>query len=269
MRKLNLIIQEITKFTLLFLLSFVWIRYFVRSLLSAFLISLLVSAVLYFILLLFNRKKQSIDGLKLKEKAEAEDMFLSLACDNNAIDFFVKLASKKHDNIIKHKNYLVINHKEKNVKTLLYVDLVFETLGTARFMEIYNKIKKEKASKIVICSYQVDKQLLVFCKSFQKKFLLFDQYETYQQLYKFYNCFPEITHKYSTKSKLTFKDFMAYSFNKKRTKGYLFSAFVLILSGLFVRTTIYYCIIASLLVVFALISQFNHYFNIKSTGEIL
>ena len=63
---------------------------------------------------------------------------------------------------------------------------------------------------------------------------------------------------------MVLKDFVSYSFNKNRTKGYLFSAFVLILSSLFVRATIYYCIIASILVVFAFVSQFNPYFNKKN-----
>ena len=64
---------------------------------------------------------------------------------------------------------------------------------------------------------------------------------------------------------LTFKDFVAFSFNKKRAKGYLLSAFLLAFSAIFVRTTIYYTIVATLLVVFAIISQFNTTFNIKES----
>ena len=165
---------------------------------------------------------------------------------------------------------MTINHEKEKVKTLLYFDSSFEGLNVARFMEIYNKVKKEKASKIVIvCKTISDKQLFAFSLNFKEKFLFLDEYESYQKLYKFYDCFPEITNSYKKEKKLVFKDFLAYSFNKKRTKGYLFSAFILVLSSLFVRATIYYCIVASLLVVFALVSQFNPYFNVKNDTEIL
>lgn len=271
MRKINLIFQEVLKFVLLFLLSFVWIRYFLRrNLALAVLTTLFVSLSIYLILFFINRKKISKTGLKLKEKEDAENMFLSLSCDAKPMDFFYKLASKKHKDITKHKNFLVINHTEEKVKTILWFDSSFEGLNIPRFMDIYQKIKKEKATKIVIsCKQITDKQLSTFCLNFEEKFVILDEYETYQRLYKFYDIFPEITRVYKKEKRLAFKDFVAYSFNKKRTKGYLFSAFILILSSLFIRTTIYYCIIASILVIFALISQFNPYFNVKGENEVL
>ena len=270
MRKINLILQEILKFVLLFLFCFVWTRYFLRKLWTAILISLLLTACLYAIMFILKRKKQNKIGLKLKEKEEAENMFLSLSCESNPMDFFVKLASKKHKEIKKYKNYLVINHVNDGVKTLLWFDNSFYGLTIARFMEIYGKVKKEKATKIVICCKEIaEKQLITFSQNFDEKFLFLNEYDTYEKLYKFYDCYPEITRKYSKEKKMVFKDFIAYSFNKKRTKGYLFSAFILILSSLFIRTTIYYCIIASILVVFALVSQFNPYYNSNKEIEVI
>lgn len=270
MRKINLILQEILKFVLLFLFFFVWTRYFLRKLWTAILISLLLTACLYAILFILKRKKQNKIGLKLKEKEEAENMFLSLSCESNPMDFFVKLASKKHKEIKKYKNYLVINHVNDGVKTLLWFDNSFYGLTIARFMEIYGKVKKEKATKIVICCKEIaEKQLITFSQNFDEKFLFLNEYDSYEKLYKFYDCYPEITRKYSKEKKMVFKDFIAYSFNKKRTKGYLFSAFILILSSLFIRTTIYYCIIASILVVFALVSQFNPYYNSNKEIEVI
>ena len=270
MRKLNLFFQEVVKFLLWYLLFYVWIRYFVRDFWLAILLSLLSGGAVYASLFLIRLKKQNKTGLKLKEKEDAENMFLSLACEGNPMDFFVKLASKKHPDITKHKNYLVINHTQEKVKTVLYIDLSFVGLNSARFMEIYGKVKKEMATKIVICCKEiVERGLLSFCQNFEEKFVILDEYETYQKLYKFYDYFPKITHKYQAEKHLTFKDFVAYSFNKKRAKGYLLSALVLLISSLFVRMSIYYCIIASLLVIFAIISQFNSHYNPKTNEEVL
>lgn len=265
MRKISLIIQEILKYFILFLLFFIWIRYFVRNLALSIILSIILSGILFIILYFFNYKKNNKNNLKIKEKENAENIFLSLACDDKYIDFFVKLASKKHKNITKHKSYIVVNHEDVGVKTLLYVDLSFDGLSIAKFIEIYNKIKKEKCQKIVICCKNIiDKNIYSFLTNFKEKIIILDAYDTYKKLYKYYDFYPEITKKYNNERKMVFKDFLAYSFNKKKTKAYLFSAFILILSSLFIPTTIYYCVIASILVVFALISQFNPYFNTKN-----
>lgn len=331
MRKIKLIFHEILKFFLIFLLSFIWLRYFFRKLWLVTLLATILSLTIYLLLFLIGHKKKIKNGLKLKEKEDAENMFLSLACEEKPINFFEKLALKKHENVVKRKEYLLIKHKiqdsqnEKSVQmndhvtnlkknatklskksssknddesssnqsllneslqnesvlnenfsntltktTLLYVDLSFDGMTIPRFMEIYNKVKKEKAEKIVICCKEVtDKQLGSFLANFDEKILILDEYGTYEKLYKFYDCFPKITKKYNSEKRMVFKDFLAISFNKKRTKSYLLSAFILVICGLFVRTTIYYCIVASLLVVFALISYFNPIYNTKTESEVL
>ncbi len=270
MKKVSLIFQEILKFFLIFLILFVWFRYSIRKLWLASLISALIAAAIYAILFLFSKKKKLKFGSVLKEKEDAENIFLSLSFDNNPTDFFFKMASKRHHDITKHKKYIVIDYKLEKVKTLLWFDGSFEGLTVPRLCEIYSKVKKEKATKLVICCYEMaDKNLSSFLRTFEEKFVILDRYQTYEKLYKLYDCFPTITKIYPKEKNIAFKDMLSYSFNKKRTKNYLFSALILILSGLFIPVSLYYCIIASLLVVFALISQFNQTFNIKKDDEII
>lgn len=267
MRKINFVFQEILKFFLIFLISFVWIRYFLRKLWLAVLISMIVSTVLYLIFLLLKRKKKIKNGLKLKEKEDAENMFLSLACDKKRMDFFYDLASSKHKNIEKNSKFLVISH-ENGTKTILFPKIDYEILSISNLVEIY-KIVKGKAEKVVVLCHSYDNEVKTFASHFEIEFLVFDRFETYERLYKYYNIFPTIKEKFKVNKKLTFKDFVSFSFNKKRAKGYLFSAFLLAFSAIFVRTTIYYAIVATILVLFAVISQFNTTFNIKENKEVL
>ena len=267
MRKINFIFQEVLKVFLIFLISFIWLRYFIRQLVLSIVISAILTTLIYLILFFIKRKKKNKEGLKIKEKEEAENMFLSLACDNNKMDFFLKLASSKHKNVKKFSKFLIISH-ENNTKTLLYPKMDFEPLTIPNFVDIYKKMKG-KAEKVVILCHSYDKEVLSFSKHFGIYFLIFDRFETYERLYKYYDIFPEIKESYKKDKMLTFKDFIAFSFNKKRAKGYLLSAFLLALSAIFVRTTIYYTIVATLLVVFAIISQFNTKFNFKEDKEIL
>ncbi len=285
MRKINLFLQEALKFVLLFLLCFVWTRYVFRKLWLSVVLSLFIATIIYVILWFLGQKKNNKQGLKLKEKADAEDMYLSLVCQNKPIDFFANILAKQYEKIDKHPDYVTyIQNKsadeqkqtknsqneslkslEKYEKTVLYFDNSFDGLNVSKFLKIYNKLKKEKSNEIIIICKEInDKQVFSICQNFKEKFVILDQYQTYQKIYKPNQTYPEIEVKCKNEKKMVFKDFVSYSFNKNRTKGYLFSAFVLILSSLFVRATIYYCIIASILVVFALISQFNPYFNKKN-----
>lgn len=277
--------QEALKFVLLFLLCFVWTRYVFRKLWLSVVLSLFIATIIYVILWFLGQKKNNKQGLKLKEKADAEDMYLSLVCQNKPIDFFANILAKQYEKIDKHPDYVTyIQNKsadeqkqtknsqneslkslEKYEKTVLYFDNSFDGLNVSKFLKIYNKLKKEKSNEIIIICKEInDKQVFSICQNFKEKFVILDQYQTYQKIYKPNQTYPEIEVKCKNEKKMVFKDFVSYSFNKNRTKGYLFSAFVLILSSLFVRATIYYCIIASILVVFALISQFNPYFNKKN-----
>ena len=277
--------QEALKFVLLFLLCFVWTRYVFRKLWLSVILSLFIATIIYVILWFLGQKKSNKQGLKLKEKADAEDMYLSLVCQNKPIDFFANILSKQYEKIDKHPDYVTyvqnksadeqkqtknsqnesLKSLEKYEKTVLYFDNSFDGLNVSKFLNIYNKLKKEKSNEIIIICKEInDKQVFSICQNFKEKFVILDQYQTYQKIYKPNQTYPEIEVKCKNEKKMVFKDFVSYSFNKNRTKGYLFSAFVLILSSLFVRATIYYCIIASILVVFALVSQFNPYFNKKN-----
>lgn len=285
MRKINLFLQEALKFVLLFLLCFVWTRYVFRKLWLSVVLSLFIATIIYVILWFLGQKKNNKQGLKLKEKADAEDMYLSLVCQNKPIDFFANILAKQYEKIDKHPDYVTyvqnksadeqkqtknsqkesLKSLEKYEKTVLYFDNSFDGLNVSKFLNIYNKLKKEKSNEIIIICKEInDKQVFSICQNFKEKFVILDQYQTYQKIYKPNQTYPEIEVKCKNEKKMVFKDFVSYSFNKNRTKGYLFSAFVLILSSLFVRATIYYCIIASILVVFALVSQFNPYFNKKN-----
>lgn len=270
MKKISLIFQEILKIFLIYLILFVWIRYFVRKLWLASLISILSTLGLYAIIFFLSKKKRLKFGLKVKEKEDAENVFLSLSFASNPMDFFYKLATSKHHDVTKHKNFLTIEYKLEKVKTILYFDSSFGGLTVPRLCEIYSKVKKEKATKIVISCFEItDKTLPGFLHNFEEKIVILDRFETYEKLYKLYEIYPEITKKYSNKKSLAFKDILSYSLNKKRTKGYLLSAIILVFCGLFVRASLYYCLMASILIVLALISQFNTHFNLKNEEEII
>ena len=269
MRKIRFILKETIQFFALFIFFFVWCRYFSRNFGLSVTLSIIFSILALGFLFLFNKKRKQRSALKQNEKIEAENIYFSLATEKDPMRFFFKLAQKKHKFVTYHKSYLVIDYPLEKVKTILYFDANYDGLGVSKLVEIYKKVKKEKATKIVVCCREItDKNLFLFLSSFTEKIVVLNQYQTYEKLYKAYSFFPEVTICQKPQQKPVFKDFIAYSFNKKRTKGYLFSAFILFLSSLFVSQTFYYCLMSSILLLLALISEFNPYFNLKKEEVI-
>ncbi len=271
MRKIVLFLQEVSKVAICFFICLVWTRYFFYQKWLAFLLAAIFTALVFLTIWLYRRKKNAKTALKIKEKQQAEDMFVSLAQQENPLAFFCKLAQKKHSDVKKLTYYIVINHTEEKVKTILYFDSSLNGLDADKLFEIKKRVAKEKASKVVVCCREVkDAKVFLYAEKFAEKWLFLDQYQTYQDLYKLYDFFPEISiSSTATNQKLGAKQLLASSFNKKRTKGYLLSGFILMFSAMVVRFSLYYCIMSSLLFVFAIVSQFNGKFNQKQTHPIL
>lgn len=261
------ILQIILKCSLIFLIAFIWLRFIFSSIWLSGAIAFGITLLIEFISLYFKRKSKNKSSLKLKEKEDAENMFLSLLANKDFLTFFYELAITRHPSCEKKKQYIVINHPES--KVILYPSIKIAKLMPDDVLNIYKTCQIENAQKIVVVCNEYDKESCNFIKNLSTKFLLLDKFETYSMLYREYDYYPEITMAYKKEAKPKFKDLIAYSFNKSRTKGYLFSAFILLVPSLFTELNIYYCIVSSLLLLFALISFVNPKYNRKKEQAVL
>ena len=68
---------------------------------------------------------------------------------------------------------------------------------------------------------------------------------------------------YEEKNKYTFKELLNIAFNKNKTKSYVVTGLIFLISSIFLRYNIYYIVFTTLMFVFALFSYFNKPFNKK------
>lgn len=266
MQKVSRFFQVFFKFLLIFFVVFIWVRYFVRTLWLAALISAGVTIVIDIISKIFSKRKNSSALTKKADREKAENCFLSLAMSSNALDFFFKLASSRH-NCKKLSNCVLILHPESRI--LLFPKLSFSCLSPDDVAQIILSTKSHNPTKIVIVCHSFSKEAASFAKNFDFEILLLDEYDAYQKLYKNYEIFPEIKFSYKKDKRLAFKDLAMFSLNRSRAKGYFFSALILILSSLFVRASLYYAIVASVLVLLALVSLYDPFSKNKTKSELL
>lgn len=267
MQRFLFILQIFLKSSMIFFIAFIWLNFFLKTIWLSGLIAFGITLIIEFISLFFKKKNNHKNHLKIKEKEDAENMFLSLLTDKDNLSFFYNLTSTRHFNIELKKKYVLLKHQ--NNKVILYPFIKIGKLSCDDILEIYKSCSHENVEKIVITCNDYEKECKVFIKNFTQKFVLLDKFETYSDLYKEYDYYPEITIEYKKEAKPKFKDLLAYSFNKSRTKGYLFSAFILFLPSLFLELNIYYCIVGTLLLLFALISFINPKYNRKKEQSLL
>lgn len=267
MKRFSRAFQAFFRFFLIFFAIFVWTRYFVSSLWLALVISAGGAIVVDIIFRIISRKKNSVAALKKAEQEEAENAFLSLSLNPNALDFFLRLAKSKHT-AEKKSGCVIISH-ENGEKVVLVPHLSHKNLSADDIAKYAMLGRKFAAKKIVICCENADKECFSFAKNFDEEFVILNQYEAYQKLYQAYDMLPEINMKYKKEKALAFKELAMFSLNKSRAKGYFLSAIVLCISTFFVRATIYYCVVASVLILLAIISLFNPFERNKKAGQLL
>lgn len=259
MNKLLKILQQILLFLISFFIVYIWTLYSKLKTPICLIISGF-SSLIFCILTAQLKKKNNIrESLKQKEKEDADNIFLSICTNKNYLDFFLQLVSTRYKNIEKHKNYIFIKDSQK----ILYPFISLDNLTENDINFIFKEIKKKEGYSIIILCNNYSKEVLKYAKLIFKDVNILNKYETYNFIYKEYDFFPPITIT-NKETKLTIKDLISFAFNKQRTKGFLLSATILLLSSLFIKVNIYYCIISTLLLLFALFSYINPIFNKKS-----
>ena len=268
MKKVLQILQILIKNSLIFAILFIWLRFFIDKTWLA--LSIALAATFFLQALLFvifgNRKNQV--SLKSKEKEDAQNMFFSLVNLPSPITFFENLIKTRHPNVITNKNYIKIEHNNQRI-TIFYPKLTFKSLDNDNIILITKKIKKEKPNKLIIICKNYEDECLKLIKNFDFEIILLDQYQTYSSLYKEYEFYPEITAKYTKNEAVKFSDLLSFSLSKSRSKSYMFSALILFVMSFFIRMSVYYYIIISILLLLSLVSFTNTKFNIKKQKELL
>lgn len=268
MKRILRIIQILIKCSMIFILSFIWLSFFLNKTWLAFIISLSITIFLQILTTFIFKKRKNQISLKSQEQEDAQNMFFSLANMEKPIDFFTNLISSRHSNIKTTKNCIKISHSNEK-STIFYPFIFFKTLDINDIVEITKQTKKDNPNKLVICCESYEKCCLKFVKNYNFDIVIIDQYQTYSLLYKEYEFYPKITHKISQNSKARLSDFLSYSFSRARTKSYIFSAIILFIMSFFVKFSLYYYIIISVLLLFGLISFGNSKFNFKKQKELL
>lgn len=269
MKKINLFntFDCFFRILIVFLTIFVWVRYYFSSLFLSLVLTLILTTIFEVFYRLFCGKKNK------KKQAETEQKNDILAftnsfvfeSDSSVVDFFFNLAKTKH-NAIKKSKFVQIEHTSSRV--ILYPYFMYRDFLCDDLIFVYNKVKSLHPTRLVICTNNIDNSALKLCEKLPMKIYILDYRQTYFELMKKYNFFPQKT-KLEQAKKQTIKDLLCYALNKKRTKAYFFASVLMLLCSFIVPYKLYYTIMSSLLFVLSFVSYTNPTFNKKLKINLL
>lgn len=270
-KKVNIfnVLNTLSRLFLEFLITLVWLRYFVKDFTVAIISTILAVFLIECVLFLINKKRQTKTGNKKEIQKKIDDIAMTFlfSDDSQNLNFFHKLASQKHKSSKKSK-YVVVENPNK--KVVLIPFFTYKNFSCDNLLFCINTTKKENPQKLVITTNGVDQDVFALAKHFEDfEIVVLDKTDTFFKLLKFYDCYPEINTKVSQKTKPSRQDILSFAFNKKRSKGYFLASCILLISSFVVRKNLYYIISSSLLLILALVSHFNPRFNKFAPNNIL
>lgn len=268
MKTFNLIVSRIFRIFLIFMLFFIWVRFYEKNLTFALAYTAILTFAFDCLLNFIIKKRDTRANLKNSELKNAENYCNYFIFNNKqeSVLFYSKLLSEQFP-IIKKTDYIVFENDSE--VCVLYPLYSYDKLKISDIITINNISKKTNCKKIIICASDYENGVREFATRLPIKIILLNKYESYEKLMKKFNYFPKETLNFATTKNQTFKNILAYSFNRKRAKGYIFASLVLILSSFFVKISIYYLIISSVLLLFAIFSYTNNIYNQKLPDNVL
>lgn len=247
---LNLFFIAVTSF----FLCFCWLAYYNQPLWVRYLLGLLFSIMLFFLLLVLQKKANLFPNKKSKKNLKAQKYALALLTD---YDIFIDVFKQQGYQIekVSDNSYCLLGDK----KTLINFVFRLNNLGTQDLINAFKQAKKIRADKIVIFCISVDSSMWQFQSNFPLPVFILDFDASIRVLA---NNGKSIKPYYGTKKGKFFdKNFFYFAFAKNRSKHYFAISVFLLLMAIVSYYPIYNIIVATVCFGLGIYSLVNKRFN--------
>lgn len=234
-----------------FLIVYAWINFFIRSLQVTFVLSLVFTfGIVFLIFHFYNRKKEKSSNLKAYYK-DIETCFVAFKLMSKSEQFYLlnSILSKEHKTRILQNSIVTKNNQSKQ---LYLFALENEKLNEYNFLTLLQGVKNVDIINIICADFEnnINTKILKDVKiNFINKKTLYDQF------FLKHNTYPnkDFLHTKSEHKKL--KDVAKNFFIPKRAKAFFFSGLILIFSSIILPYHTYYLIFGTTLLIFSIVCK--------------
>lgn len=235
-----------------FLAIFAWINFYIRDLWTTFLLSIVFTFAIVFVLYYFLGKKHEKINLTKKQLSEMNKYLLAfrLTNKNEQLNIIKELLSKEHETKLDN-GYLT--YSDAFGKHLVIIATHFQKLNENDLINILNEYFNEKFDCFdIICNdfSNLNTEILK-----NKKIIMIDGKKLYNDYFMKYGIYPNTENLNENITKLKFKDIANNIFLPQKAKSYFLCGLVLIFSSIILPYHFYYIIFGSMLMMFAIICK--------------
>ncbi len=231
-----------------FILSVVFISFFLKppySLILSLLVSLLVALFLY---KFFNKKHTG----KLLKKADLENAdnlinYLGLCKKTEVLKLFETVFTNLNYSFTKRNGGLYLTDK----KQAHFFDFSFDGITKSTIVKAYNYISSQETA-VIYCT-ECSKEIRAFANKFDNKIKIAEKGEIYTMLNDA-NCLPKIEKPLRSRPKI--KEIVMEFFTKKRAKSYFMFGSTFLFLSFFVMLKVYYIVVGSIFLALSLCCLF-------------
>lgn len=242
---------------MIFMLIFVWIRYYSDNLNFAIWLSVFITFIIEVFFKIINQKRLEKLGLKQNEIKLAQSTINKLMFNTQTenVALFYKILKEK-ESVKKHKEYLIVTNKE-NELFALFPTFSFSDFSVDTLALVFQKVKSHNLKRLIICTRTSTKEAKEIAKKASFEVLILETQEVYARLFKAYDYQPKEEELFKIENvtkEIKLKDIVKGAIAPNKTKSYFFSSLILLFASYFVPYKLYYYIIASFLLVLSIIS---------------
>ncbi len=257
--KLSFYLNEVFKYVVLFLLFFVWVNFYYPNFLASVAIAILLAAASsYLLTTLFYKKKNKTEATNQDKKncknASTQLVFYDL---NETISFFSSVFTAKN---ISHKttNFGIILYPSTPECALFLPVYSSEEITESIVINAYKQTTLLNAKRCLLCGVKFSTNAQNLAKNIQTvSMVLYGEQETYFNLLKPTNCFPQTKITFKHSGKVTPVIFLQLLINKQNTKHYFYGSLFMLFASMFLPMTTYYVIFSSILLLLSLASFYS------------
>lgn len=235
-----------------FLVIYAWINFYIRNLWTTFILSLIFSFAIIFILFYFLDKKQNKAMLNKKKADDMNKYHLAfrLLSDIQKLELIKSILEKK---FIVSFNETKLMYSKNNENHLIIISTEQEKLNQNDLLNLITNITLDDITQIdIICNaYSTIKTKILKNVNIN----LIDKEKLFNEYFCSAEIFPDISRIDNSITKFSWREFALNMFTPNKAKSYFFAGFILIFSSIILPYHIYYLLFGSTLIIFSILCK--------------
>ncbi len=233
----------------IFLVVYSWVNFYIRDLWTTFILSLVFSFAIIFVIFYYldRHKTKKINTKKKADEIAKYHLAFRLMSRSQKLELLTSTLSDKPSISLNNDN---LTYMTNNKKHLILLATHLEKLTQNDLINLLEGLSNKDIDIIeIICNTCT----IINTKLFKDKdIVIIDRDRLYRDYFEASNIYPDISLIDNSITKFNWREFLLNLFKPNKSKSYFLAGFILLFSSIILPYHIYYRVVGTVLMIFAL-----------------